>query len=126
MYRVGHRAPSLEARYLAATLACGEGACLSGRAAAHLYGLLKGAAPPPEVTGKSPPRGRNQIQHDARPAADGGARQLPLPQPRHAWERDRRRDREARARGDELRRYTWGDVFEQPDLMLAELRTFLT
>src|SRR5207247_2961603 len=26
---------------------------------------------------------------------------------RHAWEQDRRRDREARARGDELRRYTW-------------------
>jgi Transcriptional regulator, AbiEi antitoxin len=25
VYRVGHRAPSLEARYLAAVLACGEG-----------------------------------------------------------------------------------------------------
>src|SRR3954471_3988848 len=50
VYRVGHRAPSIEARYLAAVLACGEGACLSGRAAAHLLGLLKGHAPPPEVT----------------------------------------------------------------------------
>ena len=28
---------------------------------------------------------------------------------RHAWERDRRREREARARGDEFRRYTYGD-----------------
>jgi hypothetical protein len=45
---------------------------------------------------------------------------------RHAWELDRRRDREARARGDELRRYTWGDVFGQPEPMLAELRTLLT
>ena len=36
VYRVGHRAPSLEARYLAAVLACGEDARLSGRAAAHL------------------------------------------------------------------------------------------
>ena len=45
VYRVGHRAPSVEARYLAAVLACGEGALLSGRAAAHLYGLLKGPAP---------------------------------------------------------------------------------
>ena len=27
VYRVGHRAPSVEARYLAAVLACGEGAC---------------------------------------------------------------------------------------------------
>ena len=33
---------------------------------------------------------------------------------RHAWEQDRRREREARARGDEFRRYTYGDVFEQP------------
>ena len=41
---------------------------------------------------------------------------------RHAWERDRRREREARARGDEFRRYTYGDVFEDPELMPAELR----
>ena len=50
VYRVGHRAPSVEARYLAAVLACGEGAVLGGCAAGHLWGLLKGAAPPPEVT----------------------------------------------------------------------------
>src|SRR3954454_12103777 len=50
VYRVGHRAPSVEATYLAAVLACGEGARLSGRAAAHLMGLLKGPVPPPEVT----------------------------------------------------------------------------
>ena len=50
VYRVGHRAPSLEARYMAAVRACGEGAVLSGPAAAHLYGLIKGAPPPPYVT----------------------------------------------------------------------------
>jgi hypothetical protein len=44
---------------------------------------------------------------------------------RHAWEQDRRRERAARARGDELRRYTYGDVFENPGLMLVELRTLL-
>jgi very-short-patch-repair endonuclease len=44
---------------------------------------------------------------------------------RHAWEQDRRREREARARGDEFRRYTYGDVFEEPRLMLAELRALL-
>ena len=44
---------------------------------------------------------------------------------RHAWEQDRRREREARARGDEFRRYTYGDVFESPGLMLAELRPLL-
>jgi very-short-patch-repair endonuclease len=44
---------------------------------------------------------------------------------RHAWEQDRRREREARARGDEFRRYTYGDVFEHPRLMLTELRALL-
>ena len=44
---------------------------------------------------------------------------------RHAWEQDRRREREAHARGDEFRRYTYGDVFHHPRLMLAELRGLL-
>jgi hypothetical protein len=44
---------------------------------------------------------------------------------RHAWEQDRRREREARARGDEFRRYTYGDVVESPRLMLAELCALL-
>ena len=44
---------------------------------------------------------------------------------RHAWEQDRRREREARARGDEFRRYTYGDVIEEPALMLAELRALI-
>jgi very-short-patch-repair endonuclease len=44
---------------------------------------------------------------------------------RHAWEQDRRREREARARGDEFRRYTYGDVFEEPEPMMAELRMLL-
>jgi hypothetical protein len=50
VYRVGHRAPSHEARYLAAVWACGKGALLSGRAAGHLLGII--ATPPsmPEVT----------------------------------------------------------------------------
>jgi hypothetical protein len=46
-------------------------------------------------------------------------------QSRHAWEHDRRREREAHARGDELRRCTHGDVFESPGLMLAELQRLL-
>jgi very-short-patch-repair endonuclease len=44
---------------------------------------------------------------------------------RYSWEQDRRREREARARGDDFRRYTNHDVFEDPRLMLAELRSFL-
>ena len=45
---------------------------------------------------------------------------------RHAWEQDRRREREAHARGDDFRRYTYGDVFEHPAAMLAELRDLLS
>jgi hypothetical protein len=44
---------------------------------------------------------------------------------RHAWEQDRRREREARARGDEFRRYTWTDVGEDPEPMLADLGSLL-
>jgi hypothetical protein len=44
---------------------------------------------------------------------------------RHAWEQDRRREREAYARGDQFRRYTYGDVFEAPRPMLAELSSAL-
>jgi hypothetical protein len=44
---------------------------------------------------------------------------------RHAWEQDRRREREARARGDEFRRYTYGDVTDDLALVLGELRSLL-
>jgi hypothetical protein len=50
VYRVGHSAPSTEARYLAAVKACGDGAVLAGRAAAYLMGLIRSRIPPePEV-----------------------------------------------------------------------------
>ena len=50
VYLVGHKAHGVEAGYLAAVRACGPRAVLSGRAAAHLWGLIKGFAPAPEVT----------------------------------------------------------------------------
>jgi very-short-patch-repair endonuclease len=240
VYRVGHRAESLEARYLAAVWACGTEALLCGAAAAHLWELVKGHAPRPEVTTLNQRKIRGvathrwavyadersvcrrvpvttvprtivdiagrlsldrltRICHEAgvrykttpravysvverRPNAKGAKalhivlkgdapvllsrleRQflrllreegLPLPQTnrpaggrrvdcrwpthrltveldgyrfhhsRYAWEQDRRREREARARGDEFRRYVWGDVFEEPELMLTELRSLL-
>jgi very-short-patch-repair endonuclease len=241
VYRVGHRAPSLEARYLGAVLACGEGAALSGRAAAYLWGLVRGPAPDPEVTAHGGRRVKGvttrrcrriepsertvwraipvttpartlvdlaaaldetelaRACHEAavrhhttpkqveavlarRPNAPGAgklrgalrgdvpvtlsklesrflerlkAAGFPLPQTnrvvgsrrvdcrwpdlnltieldsyryhhsRHAWEQDRDREREAHARGDELRRYTYHDVCESPELMLAELHELL-
>jgi very-short-patch-repair endonuclease len=241
VYRVGHRAPSVEARYLAAVRACGRGARLSGRAAGYVLGLLKGPPPPPEVLtptqrriqgirtrrsrtidprdgmtwrgipvttvartlvdlaavlgvddlaracheaglryGTTPsqveavlarrptsPRSRKlrRVMHgDARVTLSkleagflahlrraglvlpetnrpAGGRRVDCRWPeqrltveldgyryhrsRHAWEQDRRREREARARGDEFRRYSYGDVFEEPALMLAELHALL-
>jgi very-short-patch-repair endonuclease len=242
VYRVGHRAPSLEAAYLAAVWACGEEALLSGPAAAHLLGVLRGSAPPPEVTapterrvaGVTTRRCRRLAAPDgivcngvpvtsvprtlvdmaavldaedlARACHEAGIRHrttpaqveavlarrpgspgattlrevlrgetpvtlstlerrflarlrdaaLPLPETnrvvgrryvdcrwpavrltveldgyryhssRYAWEQDRRREREARARGDEFRRYTYGDVVEDPRFMLAELAALLS
>jgi very-short-patch-repair endonuclease len=237
VYRVGHRAPSVEARYMAAVLACGPGALLSGLAAAHLWGLTRGSAPPPEVTapterrvkGVKTRRSRSakpattcrgiptttvpqtlvdlssllSLEDLARACHEAGVNHrttprqveavlkgnskgashlrrvlrgethvtlsaleraflkrlkganLPLPvtnkpagtkrvdcrwpghrltveldsyryhSSRHAWELDRRREREARARGDEFRRYTHDDVIEPPTHMLGELESLL-
>jgi len=240
VYRVGHRAPNVEAWYLAAVRACGDGAMLSGSPAAFLYVLVRGSAPMPEVTApterrvpgiktirvrrgvwdattwrgipvttvartlvdlgavleigtlaracheagvryrttpsdveavlarrpRSPGAGalRRILHGDVRVTLSALERRflarlteagLSLPETnrpaggrrvdcrwseppltveldsyrfhhsRHSWEQDRRREREARARGDEFRRYTYGDVFEQPRLMLAELETLL-
>lgn len=41
VFRVGHAAPSVLAEYVAAVLACGDGAVLAGAAAAHLHRLVK-------------------------------------------------------------------------------------
>lgn len=239
VYRVGHKSPSLEARYLAAVRACGPGAALSGKAAARLYELVRGSPPRPEVTTLSQRRVPGVITrrsstietttfrgipvtrvprtlvdiasglslddlaracHEAgvkyrttpaeveailvrRPRTKGAAKLrkvlhgdapvtlselerrfldllreagLALPvmnraidgrrvdchwpdhrltveldgyryhRSRHSWEQDRRREREARARGDDFRRYTYGDVFESSDAMLAELRAVIS
>jgi hypothetical protein len=252
VYRVGHAAPSLEARYMAAVMACGDGSLLSGRAAAHLLGLLRPPPSLPEVLTVTQRRPRGVIAHRARRAdvvtqRGGGIRLLDatrwrgipvttvprilvdlaavldeddlaravheaevrhhttpdhieavldrrhnwpaarklrrviwgevpvslsrleslflqrlreaglqLPQTnrpaggrrvdcrwpehhltveldsyryhgsRHAWEQDRQRERDARARGDEFRRYTWFDVHEQPGPMLDDLSRLLT
>jgi very-short-patch-repair endonuclease len=44
---------------------------------------------------------------------------------RHAWQQDRLRERQAYARGDQFRRYTWADVVEHPRPVLEELRAVL-
>ena len=241
VYRVGHQAPSLLARYIAAVKACGEGSLLFRRAAAHLLGLVKAPPSLPEVLCLTQRRVRGvrtqrrrrteavdgtawraipvttvqrtlvdlaavldedelalavhhaDARHQVRPEQIEevlarrhnwpGARKLrrviwgevpvalsrlearfltrlregglPLPETnrrvdgryvdcrwpeqwltveldsyryhrtRHVWEQDRQRERETRARGDEFRRYTWRDVEEKPEAMLADLRQLL-
>jgi very-short-patch-repair endonuclease len=50
VYAVGHRAISLEGRWMAAVLACGPGAVLSHRSAANLWRLLPAQDEPIEVS----------------------------------------------------------------------------
>jgi very-short-patch-repair endonuclease len=242
VYRAGHRAPSVEARYIAAVKACGEGAVLSGLAAAWLYGLVGRPAPRPEVSTPNKRRVKGirvhrsrrldpretttwnripvttvprtlvdlasllpfealtkavhqaDVRHGTRPEhieavlarypnAPGAAtlraiacgdaptllselekrfrtllekHLLPLPstnrkrgahyvdcrwpeqrltieldsyrfhRSRHAWEQDHERERSARARGDDFRRFTWRHVVEEPADTVAELRALLS
>lgn len=66
VYRLGHRAPSLLARYSAAVLACGDDAALAGRAAARLLAILRRGAPVPEVVGVGHRRPPGIVYHRAR------------------------------------------------------------
>ena len=50
VYAVGHTALSHHGRWMAAVLACGDGAVLSHRSAAQLFTLLPAAVPPVDVT----------------------------------------------------------------------------
>ena len=45
---------------------------------------------------------------------------------RFSWEQDREREREARGRGDEFRRFTYSDVYEDTGYLLSELPKLLT
>src|SRR6476620_5359917 len=81
VYRVGHRAPSLEARYLAAVLACGDCALLIARPAAYIWGLIKGSPPGPEVIAPVKRRVEGVATHRGRhlDAADAASwRGIPL------------------------------------------------
>src|SRR3954452_2648333 len=50
VWRLGHAAPSIHAHYMAAVLACGPGAALSGLAAAFHLGLIRRPPSLPEVS----------------------------------------------------------------------------
>jgi hypothetical protein len=241
VFRVGHSAPGLDATYLAAVLACGDGALLCGLAAAYLWRIIRGSVPIPEVVAPTERRieevrvhrsrsihpedravvrgipvtsvaatvvqlagilsldALSRVCHEAgvlheltpaqvdqvfsrQPIVPGAGKlravlhgvvrvtlselerrflrvlrraNLPLPvtnrmmdgrrldcrwpehrltveldgyrfhNSRHSWEEGRRRERAARARGDEFRVYTYDDVFEDTGPMLRDLSTLL-
>ncbi len=62
VYAVGHRGISRQGHCLAAVLSCGDGALLSHRSAAWLWGLTARFATPVEVTAASPRRIRATIR----------------------------------------------------------------
>lgn len=65
VYRVGHRAWSVESAYSAAVAACGRGAWLCGHAAVHLYALDRRPTPQPEVLALTKRRVPGVITHRA-------------------------------------------------------------
>jgi very-short-patch-repair endonuclease len=77
VYSVGHVAQGREARWLAAVLACGDGALLSHRSAAALWGMRATEGTHPDVT---VPRGRRctlpdlAVHHSRLVAADRASR----------------------------------------------------
>jgi very-short-patch-repair endonuclease/predicted transcriptional regulator of viral defense system len=77
VYAVGYARLTIEARWMAATLACGSGAVLSHRSAGRLWRLLRTSGAPIEVTrsaGWRPPSGivvhRSPMRHDERDVVD--------------------------------------------------------
>jgi very-short-patch-repair endonuclease len=75
VYAVGHLGLGQEARWLAAVLACGDGAVLSHRSAAALWGIRLGELYRPEVTTERARRHPGVTSHRAiLTAADRGTR----------------------------------------------------
>jgi predicted transcriptional regulator of viral defense system len=61
VYALGHKRLTTRGRWLAAVLACGEGAALSHRSAAGLWGLIHPRAAPVDVTSRHGRQGRAGI-----------------------------------------------------------------
>lgn len=80
VYAVGHKALSLESRWMAAVLACGPGAVLSHRSAAALWGIRDPSSRAIEVTSRAKSRSRGSIQrHFAMLPDDEVTTQLEIP-----------------------------------------------
>lgn len=80
VYSVGHQCVAVRSVWLAAVLACGEGAVLSHRSAAALWGLMRPRRSPVEVTSRHGRSGRDGILlHHSRVAEDERAVEARIP-----------------------------------------------
>ncbi len=70
IYSVGHPVLAREGRWLAAVLACGDGAVLSHRSAAALWGLVPGATRSEVTAGRGRRPQRGLILHQTRSISD--------------------------------------------------------
>src|SRR2546423_297449 len=107
IYRIGHCAPALETSYLAAVLACGEGALLSELERGFIALLRQHNLPLPKT---NIPKDGHWVdcrwsEHKLTVELDS----YQFHSTRHAWQQDYERERKARKRGDTYRRYIWGD-----------------
>jgi len=129
VYRVGHFAPSFNARYMAAVLASRR--VIHGDVKVVLSVLERRFLELMTESGMELPV-TNRLIGGRRVDCHWPLRRLTVEldgyrfhRSRHAWVQDRRREREARARGEEFRRFTYGDVLEDPRFMLRELLELL-
>jgi predicted transcriptional regulator of viral defense system len=80
VYAVGHRLLSREGAWMTAVLAAGDGAVLSHRSAAALWGIRPAASTRVELTVPRPRRARRRVRlHAAALAADETGRQRGIP-----------------------------------------------
>jgi very-short-patch-repair endonuclease len=122
VYAVGHRAVTVESRWMAAVLAHGPRAVLSHRSAAQLWGLLSRSSIAPEVTAPGAKRTRERIVgHRATLPADEFMRVEGIPVtsvPRTLFDLARTRPaREVERAWNEMQVRGLTDALSVPDLL---------
>jgi hypothetical protein len=121
---VVRRMPSARGRAKLARVLHGEVPVTLSRLEAEFLKRIRKAGLPPPVTNRVAGAHRVDCRwHEHRLTVELDSYRFH--NSRYSWEQDRLREREARRRGDQFRRYSWADVFEEPGEMLGELAILL-
>ena len=119
------RAPRAKGRARLLRVICGDADIILSRLERHFLKLLRAHSLPIPRTNR--PAGSHYVDcRWPRYALTVELDSYRYHNSRHAWELDRRREREAYARDDRFRRFTWEDVTGRPEAVLAELRPLLS